>query len=127
MRKHILVIDDNAGIRDAFILAFKNTEYQLDTAETGEEGLEKERSKKYDLIFLDLKMPGIGGIEVLRKIRLVNKETPVYILTAFYKELANELKFAKKEGLAYEIIQKPIRSDQILLVTRSVLEEPIAY
>ena len=125
MSKHILVIDDDEGIRDAFILAFKDTEYQLDTAETGEEGIEKERSKKYDLIFLDLKMPGMSGIEVLREMRKVNKETPIYIVTAFYKEFADELKIAEKEGLIYELMKKPIRSNQILLVTKSVLEGPI--
>jgi DNA-binding NtrC family response regulator len=122
MSNHILVIDDDPGIRDAFILALKNTGYQLDTAETGEEGIEKEQSKKYDLIFLDLNMPGMSGTEVLRKIRMVNKETPIYIITAFYKDFANELK-----GPEFELIKKPIRSDQILLVTRSVLEGPIAH
>ena len=127
MSKHILVIDDDAGIRDAFILALKGTEYQLDTAETGEEGIEKEQSKKYDLIFLDLKMPGMSGIEVLQKIRIVNKETPIYIITAFYKEFADELKIAEKERLTFELIKKPIRSDQILLVTKSVLEGPITH
>ena len=126
MCKHILVIDDDASIRDAFILALKDTGYQLDTAETGEEGIEKEQSKKHDLIFLDLKMPGMSGIEVLQKIRIVNKETPIYIITAFYKEFADELKNAEKERLTFELIKKPIRSDQILLVTKSVLEGPIA-
>ena len=126
MCKHILVIDDDASIRDAFILALKDTGYQLDTAETGEEGIEKEKSKKHDLIFLDLKMPGMSGIEVLQKIRIVNKETPIYIITAFYKEFADELKNAEKERLTFELIKKPIRSDQILLVTKSVLEGPIA-
>lgn len=127
MNKHILAIDDDASIRDAFIMALKSTGYQLDTAETGEEGIEKERSKKYDLIFLDLKMPGKDGIEVLREIRKVNKETPIYIITAFYKEFADELKIADKEGLTYELMKKPIHSYQILLVTKSVLEGPIAH
>ena len=127
MSKHILAIDDDAGIRDAFIMAHKGTGYQLDTAETGKEGIEKERSKKYDLIFLDLKMPGMSGIEVLREIRKVNKETPIYIITAFYKDFADELQIAAKEGLTYELMKKPIRSNQILLVTKSVLEGPIAH
>ena len=78
MDKHILVIDDNEVIRKSFVLALKDTKYQVDTAESGEEGVDKERSKKYDLIFLDLKMPGMSGIEALRHIRKVNQKTPVY-------------------------------------------------
>ena len=127
MSKNILVIDDEEDLRESFVLALKDTGYQVDTAGTGEEGIKKERSKKYDLIFLDLKMPGINGIEVLRKIRIVNKETPIYIITAFYKEFANELIIAEKEKLTFELIKKPIRNDQILLITKSILEGPIGY
>ncbi len=127
MSKHILVIDDEAAIRKSFVLALKDTVYQVDTAETGEEGVEKEQSKKYDLIFLDLKMPGMSGIEALREIRKVNKETPIYIITAFYKEFLDELKTAEKEGLSFELLKKPIVDEQILLVTKSVLESPIGH
>ena len=127
MNKQILVIDDDAGIRDAFILALKNTEYRVDTAENGEEGIAKEQKKKYDLIFLDLKMPGMTGIEALREIRKVNRDIPIYIITAFYKEFFQELKAVQEEGLKYELIKKPIIDEQILLVVKGVLEGPIAY
>ena len=83
MNKQILVIDDDAGIRDAFILALKNTEYIVDTAESGKEGISKEQKKKYDLIFLDLKMPGMNGIEVLREIRKVVIAQPGYRLITY--------------------------------------------
>ena len=101
MSKSILVIDDDAEIREAFILALKDTGYHVDTAESGEEGIKKDRSKKYDLIFLDLKMPDMSGIEVLRKMRKVNKKTPIYIyiITAFYKEFFDELKTLEKENI----------------------------
>ena len=127
MNKQILVIDDDAGIRDAFILALKNTEYIVDTAESGKEGISKEQKKKYDLIFLDLKMPGMTGIEALREIRKVNRDIPIYIITAFYKEFFQELKAVQEEALKYELIKKPIVDEQILLVVKSVLEGPIAY
>ncbi len=125
MNKHILVIDDEEDIRNSVSLALKDTEYQVDTAETGEEGVKKERSKKYDLIFLDLKMPGMGGAKALQEIRKENKETLIYIMTAFYKEFCEELKTYEKEGIAYELIKKPIDSNKILLLTKSILEGPI--
>jgi len=127
MSKHILVIDDDADIRKSFILALEDTGYQVDTAKSGEEGARKERSKKYALIFLDLKMPGMSGIEALKEIRKVNKDTPVYIITAFYKEFLDELNAAGKEGLVFDLLEKPIRSDQILLLVKSILEGPIVY
>ncbi len=126
MSKNILVIDDDAAVRKSFVLALKDTGYQVDTAETGEEGVEKEQSKKYDLIFLDLKMPGMSGIEALREIRKVNRRTPIYIITAFYKEFLDELKTVEKEDITFELIKKPIVDDQIILVAKSVLEGPIA-
>ncbi len=122
MSKRILVIDDDVGIRKAFVLALKETGYQVDTAETGEEGIKMERSNKYDLIFLDLKMPGMDGIEALREIRKVNKETAIYIITAFHKDFMDDLKAVEEEGMDFELIKKPIHSEQILLVVKSVLE-----
>ena len=123
MSKHILVIDDDVNIRKSFILAFEDTAYQVDTAESGEEGIKKERSKKYDLIFIDLKMPGMSGIEALRNIRKLNKETPIYILTAFYKEFLDRLRTLEKDNIAFELMKKPVENDQILLVAKSILED----
>jgi CheY-like chemotaxis protein len=126
MNKSILVIDDEEDIRKSFVSALEKTGYQIDTAESGKEGIRKERSKKYDLIFLDLKMPGIDGVEALREIRKVNEETPIYIITAFYQEFLDELNTALKEGLKFELLKKPIIDDQILSVAKSILEGPIA-
>ena len=127
MSKNILVIDDEKDLRESFVLALKDTGYQVDVAESGEEGVNKERGKKYDLVFLDLKMPGMSGIEALKEIRKVNKETPIYIITTFYEEFFDELNAAVKEGLKYELIKKPIRGEQIFLVAKSILEGPIAF
>lgn len=73
MSKNILVIDDEEGLRESFVLALKDTGYQVDVTESGEEGVNKERGKKYDLIFLELKMPGMSGIEALKEIRKVEQ------------------------------------------------------
>ncbi len=127
MGKNILVIDDNEAIRESFVLALKDTGYQVDTAETGKKGIKKERKNKYDLIYLDLKMPDMDGIEVLIRIRRVNKETPIYIITAFYKEFFDKLNAIEKEEIDFELIKKPIHSDQILLISKSVLESPIGH
>lgn len=127
MSKSILVIDDDLDIRESFAMVLDDAGYQVDTAATGEEGIEKERNKKYDLIFLDLRMPGINGIKVFQEIRKKNKETPIYIITAFHKDFFSELNEIAKKGEAFELIKKPVRNDQILMIVKSIFEGPVIF
>ena len=127
MSKHVLVIDDDEDIRKSFVLGLEELTYHVDTASSGQEGLEKEKTKHYDLILLDLKMPDMDGTEVLKRIRKRNKEIPIYIVTAFYKEFTDELTPIKKEGLAYEILKKPLSSKQIQLAVKGIIEGSAVY
>ncbi len=126
MSKRILVIDDEEAVRTSFILAFGDAGFEVDTAESGEKGLQMKNDKEieYDLIFLDLKMPGMNGVETLRRIRKTDKRVPIYIFTAFYKEFFEELKIARKEMLSFEILKKPIGADLIVTLTKLILGQP---
>ncbi len=121
MNKRILVIDDEEAIRMSFTLALEDTGFEVDTAESGEKGLQMKKDAEYDLIFLDLKMPGMNGIQTLREIRKTDKEVPVYIVTAFHEEFFEKLKIARKEGLDFEVLKKPIGNEDIVLLTKSIL------
>ncbi len=127
MSKRILVIDDDEAIRKSFILTFEDAGYQIDTAESGEIGLGMRQKSKYDLIFLDLKMPGMNGVEVLRQLRKIDKEIPIYIITAFDREFFSQLKSAAEHGLDFEVLRKPVDSEQLVLMVESILERPTAY
>jgi len=122
MKKRILAIDDDYAVRKSFVLALEDTPYQVDTAESGEKGIEKAQKVKYDLIYLDLKMPGMNGVETLRELRKIDSEVPVYITTAFYEEFFDQLKSAAEDGIDFELLRKPISADQLIMVTESVLE-----
>ena len=122
MMKRILIIDDEIIFRKLFSRALEDTPYIVDTAESCERGLELFHKFKYDLIFLDLYMQGISGIDVLRKIRKTDKEIPVHIVSAFYKEYLEELEIAANDGLRFEITHKPITLDQIVLIAKETLE-----
>lgn len=124
MSKRILVIDDDEGIRKLFIRALDDTPYKVDTAESGARGVELQKEAKYELIFLDLNMPGMNGVEVLREIRMTDKEVPIYIITAFYKSYLRELTdiFYFEKGLKFEVISKPITIDKICLIAKETLE-----
>jgi len=123
MSKHILVIDDQEAARKSFILALKDTGYQVATAESGEQGIEKVRETKFSLIFLDLKMPGIDGVQTLRELRKLDANVPVYVVTAYHSEFLTPLKNAFIDGIQFELLNKPVRSAQIRAIADGILED----
>ncbi len=127
MNKRILVIDDDLAIRKSFALALEDADCQVDTAESGEEGIDKASNTKYDLIFLDLKMPGINGVETLIRLRDGGHKMPVYIITAFHEEFMDQLRVAADEGYEFEVMQKPIESQNLVRITKAILEGVGAY
>ncbi len=122
MSKRILVIDDDEFVRKSFTLALTGSGYEVDTAESGEKGLKKAGNERYDLIYLDLKMPGLNGVETLRELRKRDRDIPIYIVTAFYGEFFEELQEAIKDGLDFEILTKALSSAQITGITKGILE-----
>ena len=124
MRRRILVIDDEEAIRKSFVLALEDSEYHVDTAESGEKGVEMARISEYDLVFLDLKMPGLDGVATLRQMRRIDEDVPVYIITAFHQEFFDQLKSLQKDGIDFEVFRKPMEIDQIVLITDGILKGP---
>lgn len=122
MNKHILVIDDDIGIRESLFLVLNDAGYQVDTVESGEQGIEKVKRNNYDLIFLDIKMAGMDGIQTLREIRKMGKKIPVYIITAFQKEYFRQLEGAMQDGVDFEVIEKPFDRKRLLSLVEDILE-----
>ena len=122
MKKRILVIDDEEAVRKSFALALEDLPYRVDCAENGKVGVEKFSNAAYDLVYLDLKMPEMDGVETIREIRKQNKEVPVYIVTAFHKEFFQQLVGVRAEKLDFNLLMKPVGRDQIIAVTRGILE-----
>lgn len=79
----VLLIEDDIRVRELYELVLKMDEYAVVTAETGEEGLERAKAEQPDLIFLDIRLPGINGLEVLESLRqqTETKDIPVVILS----------------------------------------------
>ena len=127
MYKRVLVIDDDLAVRKSFSLTLEDIDCQVDTTETGEEGIDKVSSNEYDLIFLDLKMPGINGVETLIRLRDNGHKMPIYIVTAFHEEFMDQLRIATDEGYELEIMQKPIESHNLVTVTKAIFESAGAY
>ncbi len=122
MNKHILIIDDDIGIRESLFLVLNDAGYQVDTVESGEQGIEKVKNNNYDLIFLDIKMAGMDGIQTLQEIRKMGKKIPVYIITAFQREYFRQLEGAKQDGMDFEVIEKPFDRKRLLSLVEDILE-----
>jgi len=88
--KKILLVDDEAGIQMLYREEFEDAGYEVISAITGEEGLEKFRNESPDLVILDIQMPGMNGIETLRQMKMDNPDLPV-ILSSAYNEYKQDL------------------------------------
>lgn len=127
MEKHILVIDDEQGVRDAFEMALERQGYHITTAASGEEGVAKATERKPDLVFLDLNMPGIDGVETMRRLQANHDDVLIYIVTAYYPDYMESLARAADDGLVFELAQKPLSMEEIRTITQGVLEHPSSY
>jgi CheY-like chemotaxis protein len=123
MTKRLLIIDDDEAVRFAFQLALEDLPYQVNEAADGETGVGIALTEPIDAVFLDLRMPGINGIEALRRIRAVKPDLLIYIVTAFHREFLDDLVTARGEGLAFELLRKPVERDQIIEIVTSALPD----
>jgi CheY-like chemotaxis protein len=81
--KKLLIVDDEENIRMLFKEELEDEGYEVDTAANGYEALAKFKNGTYDLIILDIKMPGMDGIQVLNEIKNMNKDQPVVLCSAY--------------------------------------------
>ncbi len=84
MSKKILLIEDDVFVRDIYTRELNKGDYEISVAEDGQEGIDKTKSTKYDIILLDIMLPKKTGIDVLKEVRMPsnqNKDTAVYLLT----------------------------------------------
>ena len=121
MNRNVLVIDDDQTVRKAFTMAFEGTDYNVTIVESGQKGIDATSNTDYGLIFLDLKMPGMNGVQTLRQLRGNNIKVPIYIVTGFYIEYLDELQSAENDGIDFDLLQKPVTEEQIIMVTRNAL------
>jgi two-component system phosphate regulon response regulator OmpR len=118
---HILVVDDDEGIRSLVKKYLNENHYLITTAENGEDASEKIKIIKFDLIILDIMMPGKNGLEFINE-HINELDTPIILLTA--KGEANE----RVEGLevgADDYLPKPFEPKELLLRIKNILNKTI--
>lgn len=114
----ILVVDDEKGVCDLFKKLLTKEGYDVSTALSGEACLKAMKKKEPDLVLLDLKMPGMDGIEVLRRIKKINNNIVVIIVTAY-----GGIKSAREAMMlgAYDYITKPFDIDHVKALVKDGL------
>jgi DNA-binding NtrC family response regulator len=112
----VLVVDDTKNIRHMLTTCLEIEGFQVVSASNSQEALDLLHSGKFDLVFLDIKLPEISGTEVLRRIRDMGNTVPVIIMTAF-ATVRNAIECTKLGAVAY--LQKPFTADKV----RHVLAE----
>lgn len=106
----ILVIDDEEGVRESFKMILKIKDYDVDVFGDGESAIAALKKDVYDMAFIDYKLPGIDGIEVLKKIKEIDASLEVVIVTAY----ASEQSHANAITLgALEYLRKPFLMEEI--------------
>ena len=119
-KEKILVVDDEQSMREFLDIMLKKEEYRVTLASNGEEVLKLIEKDIFDLILMDIRMPRMDGITVLKKMKTLSPETIVIMITA-YASADTAIK-AMKEG-AYDYITKPFKVEEIKLIIKNALEK----
>ncbi|UCE99362.1 MAG: response regulator [Planctomycetota bacterium] len=115
----ILVIDDEIAMRDSCSQVLTKDGFRTETAEDGDSGLKKIRETKPDLVLVDLKMPGMSGMELLEKIADIDPNIVSVVITG-YATIESAVEAMKRN--AYDFLPKPFTPDQLRIVTKRGLE-----
>lgn len=117
---NLLIVDDQAGVRRFLSEAFSEEGYSVETASCGTEAVKKVSAKLPSLILLDVKMPGMSGLETLEGLRQIAPDIPIVMMTA-YGEL-DIIAEAKKRGVKC-YINKPFDLNEVRYLVRGLLAE----
>ncbi len=115
----ILVVDDEKRIRDGCTAVLAAEGYEVNVAENGSQGLEMLLREHYDVVLLDLMMPGISGMEVLARVKTSHPDTAVIVITG-YATVEHSIEAMKKGAL--DFIPKPFTPDQLRVVVAKAIE-----
>ena len=119
-QEKILIVDDEKIVRESLFHWFEEEGYIVDAAEDGESALKKYEDVKFDLLLVDMKMPGMSGIELLNKIKAIDKDAVIILITAF---ASVPTAIAALKNGAYDYVTKPVDPDELAHLVKKALEQ----
>src|ERR671936_2725941 len=120
MKSRILVVDDEAEIRRSVRMILEYEGYDVIEAASGPDGAALAERETPDLVFLDVKMPGMDGLEALQRLRAANETLPVVIISG-HGTVSTAVE-ATKAG-AFDFIEKPLASERVLVTIRNAMDQ----
>lgn len=120
MRGRILVVDDEDYTREIIKTIFEGEDIKVDAVEDGYKAISKIKKEKYDVLAMDIRMPGIDGVETMSEIRKIDPNISIFIMTG-YGNLDVLEKTREKFGV-YEIVSKPFDIDVLMDIVRRGIE-----
>src|SRR5665213_2267878 len=121
--RKVLVVDDDPAVRKSIDRVLTGKGYAVITAENGEEAMRKLNEEKYDLVYTDIRMPGMSGLEVAEQVKAQRPWTPVVSITGYGTEAAEAR--AKAAGVS-GFVHKPLSPEMIEDSARDALAVPTA-
>jgi len=115
----ILIVDDDVDFADSLALALDGRGHQIEIAHSGEEAISKCSSSSFDVTLMDVKLPGINGVESFKQIRGMKPDARVIMMTGF--SVDQLLKEAVDQG-AYGVLHKPLNLDELITILKA--QEP---
>jgi two-component system response regulator HydG len=122
MKTNVLVVDDLKSIRLTLGGILEDEGYNVVLAENGYQAIEAAKQTPFDLVFMDIKMPGINGVQTFREIKKINPEAVVIMMTAYSVE--DLIRDALEEG-AYAVVYKPFDIEKIVSIIESALKKTL--
>ena len=122
MKTNILVVDDLKSMRMTLGGILEDEGHNVVLAENGYQAIEAAKQVPFDLIFMDIKMPGINGVQTFREVKKINPQAAVIMMTAYsVEELVRE---ALEEG-AYAVVYKPFDIEQVVSIIEAALHKTL--
>jgi DNA-binding NtrC family response regulator len=119
----ILVVDDNQDLLETFAMILKRRGFSVQTAGNGLSAVDKFKEQSFDVTLMDIVMPEMNGVDAFKKIKEIQPEAPIILMTAYSDE--ELIQNARNEGVC-QIIHKPIRIDQLIeLINETAGSQPI--
>src|ERR1019366_1884153 len=120
MKQSVLIVDDEPGIRESLTDVLEDEGYRVESVGSGEACLETLNTNKFDVVLLDIWLPGLDGIQVLEKIQAL-EAAPTVIMISGHGTIETAVRSTKLG--AFDFIEKPLSIEKILLTLRHALEQ----
>lgn len=111
----VLVVDDESGIVELFKDCLEDLSFSVETATSGEEAIQIFQSKEVDCVVSDVSMPGMNGIELVGKVKALNKDCPIFFMTGYHDIAREELNHYSPKA----IIFKPFDFEEAALLVKN--------